>query len=150
MNNEKLTRETKSTPETRRSRQRQLVYRIVAGSGQHPTADWIYGRARLELPALSLGTVYRNLQVLEREGRIRAIDSWGTPTRYDADLSPHYHFVCGGCGGITDIEKPPGSDEEVAALMREAGYLITGHVLEFRGLCPACGKADGAKTTPRA
>ena len=129
---------------TRRTRQRELVFRIVASTNAHPTADWIYEKARELLPSVSLGTVYRNLQVLEREGRVRAIDAWGKPTRYDADLSDHYHFVCLGCGSISDLPKPANGDSRVAPLIAGGGFLVTGHTLEFRGYCPSCGKTRKA------
>lgn len=124
---------------TRRTRQREIVFRIVASTSRHPTADWIYAEARKQLSNVSLGTIYRNLQVLEREGRVRAIDSWGKPTRYDADISEHYHFVCLGCGSISDLPKPEGGDSRVAPLVESRGYVVTGHTLEFRGYCPKCG-----------
>lgn len=131
--------------ETRQTRQRALIYEIVASTQIHPTADWIYECARRSLPRVSMGTVYRNLQVLEREGRIRALDSWGRATRYDADLSEHYHFLCDGCGAIADLEKPEGSDARVAALLRGKGYALSGHRLEFRGLCPDCRRKTSEK-----
>ena len=134
--------------DTRETRQRTLIHDIVASTHTHPTADWIYERARRRMPRVSMGTVYRNLQVLEREGRIRAIDSWGRATRYDADLSEHYHFLCEGCGAITDLEKPEGSDARIAALLRGKGYALAGHRLEFRGLCPGCRRTSSGK--PRA
>lgn len=129
---------------TRRSRQRELVLRLVASTSAHPTADWVYAEARKELPSVSLGTIYRNLQVLEREGRIRAIDSWGKPTRYDADTSDHYHFVCLGCGSISDLPKPAGGDSRVADLAAGRGFVVTGHKLEFQGYCPDCGNKRSA------
>lgn len=136
-----------SAVSTRRTRQRELVFRLVASTSGHPTADWIYAEARKLLPSVSLGTIYRNLQVLEREGRVRAIDSWGKPTRYDADLSEHYHFVCIACGSISDLPKPENGDARVAPLVGRDGFLVTGHTLEFRGYCPDCGitrKAESA------
>jgi Fe2+ or Zn2+ uptake regulation protein len=123
----------------RQTRQREIVFRIVASTSIHPTADWIYAEARKQLSNVSLGTVYRNLQVLEREGRVLAIDSWGKPTRYDADVSEHYHFVCLACGAISDLAKPEGGDSRVAPLVATRGYVVTGHTLEFRGYCPKCG-----------
>ena len=125
-------------PRPRRTRQRALIYAIVAGTGTHPTADWVYARARERMPRLSLGTVYRNLQRLAADGRIRAIEAWGKTTRWDADLSAHHHFVCTGCGAIRDVEKPEGEDARVAALFSLPGFTVTGHRLELEGLCPSC------------
>src|SRR5690242_17638759 len=134
---------------TRQTRQRDLVFRLVASTSGHPTADWIYAEARKFLPNVSLGTIYRNLQVLEREGRVRAIDSWGKPTRYDADLSDHYHFVCLGCGSISDLPKAANGDARVAPLVAGEGFLVTGHTLEFRGYCPGCAKEAKSKDVLR-
>jgi Fur family peroxide stress response transcriptional regulator len=131
----------KPSGSSRQTRQRALIYRIVASTERHPTADWVYEQARRQIPNVSLGTVYRNLQVLEREGRIRSLGFLGRATRYDADLSDHYHFVCGGCGAIFDMEKPEDGDARVGELLREREFTVTGHRLEFRGLCPDCRSA---------
>jgi Fe2+ or Zn2+ uptake regulation protein len=130
--------EPENDPARRDTRQRALVYEIVAASLEHPTAEWVYARARRRIPRISLGTVYRNLQVLAREGRIRALDAWGKTTRYDADLSAHHHFVCTGCGAIRDVPKPPEEDERLRQLFAIPDFTITGHRLEFEGRCAHC------------
>jgi Fe2+ or Zn2+ uptake regulation protein len=122
-----------------------LIYAIVASTDAHPTADWIYERAKETMPRLSLGTVYRNLQVLAREGAIRAIDAWGKTTRYDADLSTHYHFVCTACGAIRDVPKPAGEEARLARRFSLPGFSVTGHRLEFQGLCAPCSKSEKGK-----
>lgn len=129
----------------RETRQRALIYSIVASTETHPTADWIYERARERMPRLSLGTVYRNLQRLAAEGRIRAIDAWGKTTRWDADLSAHYHFVCTSCGAIRDVPKPEGEDVRLARLFPLPGFSITGHRVELEGLCASCTRVPPRK-----
>jgi len=124
---------------SRDTRQRALIYAIVASTESHPTADWIYERARTSMPRVSLGTVYRNLQVLAREGRIRAIDAWGKTTRYDADVSSHDHAVCVACGAIRDV--PRSGDRLLGNGASIPGFSITGHRLEFHGLCASCAPA---------
>jgi Fe2+ or Zn2+ uptake regulation protein len=140
-----------SPPRTRETRQHALIYAIVASTETHPTADWVYARARERMPRLSLGTVYRNLQRLAAEGRIRAIDAWGKTTRWDADLSTHHHFVCTACGAIHDVPKPEGEDARIAASLRLPGFTITGHRLELEGLCASCagGRRPGVSARKR-
>ncbi len=135
----------KDAARTRETRQRALVYAIVASTGTHPTADWVYARARETMPRVSLGTVYRNLQRLAAEGRIRAIDSWGKVTRWDADLSTHHHFVCTACGAIRDVPRPEGEGARIAASVRLPGFTITGHRLELEGLCDSCTRVFARK-----
>jgi Fur family peroxide stress response transcriptional regulator len=130
----------------RQTRQRRLVHALVAATRSHPTAEWVYERVRRQLPRVSLGTVYRNLQVLVAEGRLRA---WtrGRTTRYDADLSAHDHFSCRDCGLLLDLERTPRAFAEERRL-RSRGHEIEGHVLEFVGICRDCRhrrKAGGKK-----
>lgn len=120
----------------RQSRQRHLVYRFVASTDSHPTADWVFERVRREMPRISLGTVYRNLQLLVAEGKVK---SWsrGRTTRYDADLSPHDHFVCWGCGLLLDLDRVPQVFPAERGL-KARGHRVTERVLEFIGLCREC------------
>lgn len=89
----------------RYSAQRELIHQIIMDTKQHPTADWIYARAREKMPKISLGTVYRNLSQLEGEGMIRSIVD-DTMTRYDGNISPHHHLRCYECGKMFDINIP--------------------------------------------
>ncbi len=123
-------------PERRNTRQRRLVYETVSGTASHPTAEWVYERVRRQMPRVSLGTVYRNLQLLIAEGRLR---SWtrGRTTRYDADLTPHDHFCCRRCGLLLDLERAPRVFSEERRL-RASGHEIEGRILEFVGICRKC------------
>ena len=124
-------------PATRRqTRQRRLVYEAVFRAKTHPTAEWVYDRVRREMPRVSLGTIYRNLQLLVAEGRLR---SWtrGRATRYDADLAPHDHFLCEGCGLLLDLERA-GSPLEAEKKLKSRGFQVRGRILDLIGLCRGC------------
>lgn len=117
------------------SHQRERIYQTVCASGDHPTAELVYRRLRPELPRLSIGTVYRNLQQMAREGRLRELA--GPVTRYDAWLNPHTHFCCTACGDVRDLPCVP-YDAALDAAVSAQGYLAAGHALMFTGLCPGC------------
>lgn len=128
---------TPATPAPRRSTlQRRLIREAVQSTDSHPTAEWVYEAVRRSLPRISLGTVYRNLQVLVDAGELK---SWtrGGRTRYDADLEPHDHFSCDGCGLLLDIPRLTRSLPAERRL-RARGHQIRGRVLEFHGLCRSC------------
>ena len=55
----------------RYSRQRELIYQTLCRTDEHPTAEMVYRWLKPENPSLSLGTVYRNLNLLADEGVIR-------------------------------------------------------------------------------
>jgi Fe2+ or Zn2+ uptake regulation protein len=123
-------------PRRRRSRQRDVIYETVASTEAHPTAEWVYEQVRRTIPRISLGTVYRNLQLLVAEGKLQSF-SRGRTTRYDADVEAHDHFVCAACGLLLDIAP---SEEELASerRLRAAGHIVTNRILEFQGLCRDC------------
>ncbi len=89
---------------TRLTKQRKLILEVIKSACYHPTADQIYQLVKKQLPTISVGTVYRNLDVLTEQNLIKRIDIPGSPVRFDADLSDKAYFVCKEKGAIYDIE----------------------------------------------
>jgi|GEM_PF-526669 len=89
---------------TRLTKQRKLILDVVQSACYHPTADQIHQLATKHLPHLSVGTVYRNLDVLHGQNLIKRIDIPGEPARYDADPSHKAYFVCRDKGAIYDLD----------------------------------------------
>lgn len=106
----------------------------------HPTADTVYMNVRRQNPNISLGTVYRNLTLLADIGEINRLRVGDGVDHFDADTSPHYHFVCSECGGVTDLRMD--SIEKITEIAG-AGFdgHIAGHVTYFYGTCGNCIKA---------
>ena len=65
------------------TKQKQLVYELVADNCEHRTAEDVYRAAKARMPQIAMGTVYRNLSQLVTEGKIRKIDVPNGPDRYD-------------------------------------------------------------------
>ena len=118
----------------RYSQQREQIYDMVCASREHPTAQMVYDALRPSMPRLSLGTVYRNLQQMARDGRLVEID--GPVARFDATIHPHTHLRCQSCGSVADVELP--YDAALDRVCRMEGWNIIGHNLMFTGICPAC------------
>ena len=116
------------------SQQRERIYEAVRASMEHPSAQMAYDVLRQEMPRLSLGTVYRNLHQMARQGRLRALE--GPVARFDAVLAPHAHLRCACCGRVAEGMLPYDAALDRAA--GEEGWSITGHSLTFTGICPAC------------
>jgi Fur family ferric uptake transcriptional regulator len=104
----------------------------------HPSADEVYLRVRERLPRISLGTVYRNLELMASLGMIRRLDTSSGQKRFDPIADPHCHFRCSGCGRIEDIplavEVPELDPGHPWVRERE----IQGARPEYFGLCPVC------------
>ncbi len=117
--------------------QRTTILEVVRQTHGHPTADEVYERVRRVLPRVSLGTVYRNLEILAQEGMIQKIESGASQKRYDGNPSAHHHLRCLRCGRLEDapLQRPLNAME---ALAETQGYEVFGFLLEFVGICPAC------------
>ena len=128
----------------RMTRQRKVILEELRKVTSHPTADEVYRMVRRKLPNISLGTVYRNLEILSASGMIQKLESGGSPRRYDGNPKMHYHLRCIRCGGVEDL--PVGSIPAIDRAIRNArGYEILGYRLEFIGLCPKCRESPNRK-----
>jgi Fur family peroxide stress response transcriptional regulator len=123
----------------RNTKQREAVLRVLRNTRAHPTADQIYDEVRQEIPNISKGTVYRNLQVLEEDGTITELNLNGTLSRYEVRQKSHYHFRCERCGRVFDLDEPVDKqiDERIS---KKTGFAVSYHQTEFRGLCQDCQK----------
>lgn len=119
------------------SRQRETLIGILRGTTCHPNADWIYDKAREEIPNISLGTVYRNLAKLAGEGKILKLDVGDGSDHYDGDISPHAHFYCKHCRRIYDIFVDYGKRLKDEARERTGGVVERCDVM-FEGTCREC------------
>jgi len=125
----------------RRTKQREVILRVLTTTNSHPTVDWIYDEVRKEIPHVSLGTVYRNLKLLRESGEVLELDLSGAFSRFDGNPDNHYHFRCEKCGRVFDVDEPVNKelDERVA---QKTGFKVSHHRIEFRGLCKECQKGS--------
>ncbi len=121
------------------SRQREMIKEFLATRKDHPTADVVYRNVRQSNPNISLGTVYRNLTLLAELGEINRLRVGDGVDHFDADTSPHYHFVCKACGNIEDLNM-----DSIESITETAGAgfngRIDGHVTYFYGICERCSR----------
>ena len=122
------------------SRQREAIKSFLAARCDHPTADNIYEALRKDFPNISLGTVYRNLALLEDLGEVNKIISSNGADRYDADTDLHNHFTCKKCNCVLNLDMDSIDHIKDAASKRFDGS-IDGYVAHFYGLCKDCAEA---------
>lgn len=125
--------------QVRFSKQRQAIYSILLESKEHPTAETIYQKLKGEIPGLSLGTVYRNLNFLVESHQAIKVDVGDKLEHFDATISPHYHLCCTNCHSIIDldIEYDKLLTEKVASI---TSLDIDSHSTIFYGVCHTCAK----------
>ncbi len=121
----------------RNTPQRKVILEELCALNSHPTAAQLYEIVKHRFPRISLGTVYRNLEVLIHEGTIQKLDAVSGETRFDCNPLPHYHVRCTTCGAVQDLHTitPGGAVPQPKEL---EGFLISGHKLEYSGTCPDC------------
>ena len=122
------------------SKQRAMVLDYLLNTTARPTAEKVFAALKKKEPALSLATVYRNLNLLADMGVILRIGE-GASDRFDADISPHDHFVCEKCGSMLDM---PGKSligkEDYCKINTD--FQIKSHSVYFYGVCGKCLKKN--------
>ena len=122
--------------QTRMTKQRAVILEVLRNTLTHPTADEIYGMVRLKMPRISLGTIYRNLDLLVGSGEVRCLNQVGSQKRFDGNMSAHHHVRCTFCGKVGDVflsVSLPQVDREAVP-----GFSITGVEEAFVGVCHEC------------
>ena len=118
--------------------QRAAVYRLLAHTTVHPTADEVFLGVRDEVPGISLATVYKSLETIVSCGLANKLSHADGSARYDGRTDPHHHARCVSCGSVSDI---PGElrDSDLSYVRSGArGFQVTGYQLELTGYCPDC------------
>jgi len=121
----------------RMARQRRVILEELRKVDTHPSADEVYEMVRKYLPRISLGTVYRNLEILSERGEIQKLEPGCSLKRFDGKAENHYHIRCIDCDRVVDAP----AEFEVAVNHKSkntADFKIIGHKLEFIGVCSDC------------
>lgn len=119
-----------------RSFQREVIFKVLASTDSHPTAEELFEVAKKQVPTLSLGTVYKNLTLLQELGLVRDVKSGKGSVRYDANMEPHYHFICSSCHSMEDLPSELGQVPSHHPSLE--GHLVQGVELAYHGVCRHC------------
>lgn len=122
---------------------REAVLESIPQMGEHLNPAEILKQGRVRYPALGRATVYRTLELLTSLGIVRPIYIGEAGPAYICTQGGHHHLVCSRCGVMVDFDRCV-VDEMAADLHARFGFIITSHLLEFYGFCPAC-QARGAE-----
>ncbi|HMD61359.1 MAG TPA: transcriptional repressor [Opitutaceae bacterium] len=112
--------------------QREVIYNVLLGKRDHPTAEEVFARAKPEMPMLSLATVYNCLETLVQCNLVRAVNFERGPTRYCPNLTPHAHFHDEQTGATHDIDLPVVLLDQVKSVL-PPGFEASSVEIIFRG-----------------
>ena len=125
-------------PRSKHFRKRDAILAYLRSTDQHPSAETVYANLKMQIPDLSLGTVYRNISLFKQQGLIVSLGTVKGVERYDGNVDPHVHFVCTECGTVSDLHALHVPEELNAAVAREAGAMVDHCHLTFPGRCHDC------------
>lgn len=123
------------------SKQRAEILQAARENLIHPTADDIYRIVREHDPTISLGTVYRNLNILAEDGEILKIPMPSGKDRYDGNTIPHHHVTCRECGKVFDFDYD--MDSLPGEVSEQCGVEVSSCELVVFGLCSDCRNQNG-------
>ena len=122
----------------RMTEQRKIILQALQSRHDHPSADQVYENVRKSLPRISLGTVYRNLDLLVQSGLINVIESLSTHKRYDPITDYHPHFCCLSCNSIEDLQSDVISYQFNDTSKWAQSVSVESVFIEVRGICATC------------
>ncbi len=116
--------------------QRQLIFRLLHQNASHPTAETLYAVATVQMPGISLRTVYQTLADLTAMGELLQIDLGAGAARFDPNTDDHHHVVCTTCGVVHDVYVANTTQMPVSGL---EGFAVHSTRIVFSGECSRCG-----------
>ena len=104
----------------------------------HPSAETIYTDLKHQIPDLAMGTVYRNLTLFKQQGLVNSVATVSGVERFDANTTPHVHFICTDCDAVIDLHQMDVPESLKSTAEACCGGQISGCQLSFTGLCQNC------------
>ncbi|MEG1509026.1 MAG: transcriptional repressor [Clostridia bacterium] len=120
------------------SKQRETILNVLKCTKSHPTAEWVFEQTKKEIPNISLGTVYRNLQTLVQIGMLIKIQGTFEKEHYDANTTDHFHFVCSKCGCVEDLEIAELDKLKPTLSAFKQSVKANAYTLNYYGICNNC------------
>ncbi|MGH7728880.1 MAG: Fur family transcriptional regulator [Vulcanimicrobiaceae bacterium] len=109
------------------------------GEGAHLTAEAIFERVRAQVPGVSLGTIYRTLDVLRVLGLVQIFSQPGEAARFESTIERHDHLLCSRCRELRNV-RAEGIAQIAVALGGEHGFRELDYALTIVGICRDCSR----------
>jgi Fur family ferric uptake transcriptional regulator len=129
--------------------QRLAVLEVIKAGQGHMTVPEILERLRVHYPTLTVPTVYRSLQWLQKVGLVAETDLGGDCHVYEFIAeNHHHHLVCVRCRRVVDL--PSAFLEPLChSVQQEYGFIPCLEHVGLFGLCPDCQREAGKAGEPQ-
>ncbi len=123
-------------------RKRNAILNYLRCTDAHPSAETIYSDLKAQIPDLSMGTVYRNLNLFRQQGLVSTVATVKGVERFDANTDPHVHFICEDCDAVIDLHQLSTPQALCSEAESSIGCTVSGCQLSFTGRCRNCLEAQ--------
>ena len=119
-------------------RKRNAILAYLQSVTNHPSAEMVFTHLKQEIPDLSMGTVYRNLNLFKNQGLAISVATVKGVERFDGNTAPHVHFICSDCDAVIDLMEMEIPQTLCSAAEDCSGGQVADCHLTFTGLCKEC------------
>jgi len=119
--------------------QRLAIYEALLQAGSHPSAEEIYRIIHETHPTISLATVYKTLDTLEKKGLIATVSQVRDAARYDPVTTPHHHMICVKCKKIMDVFDDNLNSLHIPDSVKQENLFLN-YSVHFYVICKDCQK----------
>jgi Fur family transcriptional regulator, peroxide stress response regulator len=116
---------------------RQVIYETLMAMPGHPSPEEVYAKVRRRIPAISLATVYKNLNRFLKAGLLQEVSVHHGSLRVEVNDHPHHHLVCSSCKKIEDIDSEQIGPLQVRGRLPK-GFAVQRLSVDVIGLCARC------------
>ena len=125
-------------PSPKNFRKRNAILNYLRCTDAHPSAETVFADLKAQIPDLSMGTVYRNLNLFRQQGLVTSVATVKGVERFDANTDPHVHFICSDCDAVIDLHTMQVPQALCTSAAECTGGSVANCQLSFTGLCQAC------------
>ncbi len=119
-------------------RKRNAILSYLHATTAHPSAETIFTDLKPQIPDLSIGTVYRNLNLFRQQGLAAVVATVNGVDRFDGNTAPHVHFICSDCSAVIDLQDMEVPQSLCTAAQTCGGCQVHACQLSFTGRCGEC------------
>lgn len=124
----------KKAPMTRKTKQREVILKCLSEQKRPLSIEEILSYCVIEIPAINLSTIYRNLKILLQSHEIALVDLPKEKPRYEIARGHRHHFLCDKCHKLFPVS---GCPKELLSMV-PAGFTLLGHSITLNGYCREC------------
>ncbi len=116
---------------------RRVILDYIHDKGDHLTAEEIINHVHEKMPHVNKSTIYRTLELLEKNECVFKSESGNQAIYHHADEGHHHHLVCQRCGKTIDCAEDLFAPVE-KSLGEKYGFRVDFKHMVMNGLCKRC------------